>query len=37
MNLNMMQANAQSGDPFYMIGYSVDDSGMVSLPILGKV
>ena len=37
MNLNMMQANAQSGDPFYMIGYSVDDSGMVSLPILGKI
>jgi polysaccharide export outer membrane protein len=37
MNLNMMQANAQSGDPFYMIGYSVDDSGMVSLPIIGKI
>jgi len=37
MNMNMMQASAQSGDPFYMIGYSVDDSGMVSLPILGKI
>ena len=27
----------QTGDPFYMIGYPVDDSGMINLPVLGKI
>lgn len=37
-NMNMMGGgNSQSGDPFYMIGYPVDDKGMVNIPVLGKV
>ena len=37
-NLNMMGGgNVQAGDPFYMIGYPVDDQGMVNIPVLGKV
>ncbi|MFN3530029.1 MAG: polysaccharide biosynthesis/export family protein [Bacteroidia bacterium] len=27
----------QSGDPFFMIGYTVDDSGHVNIPVIGKV
>jgi polysaccharide export outer membrane protein len=36
-NMNMMAQAAQAGDPFYMIGYPVDDKGMVNIPVLGKV
>jgi len=37
-NLNV-GANAASagGDPFFMFGYSVDDSGYLELPVLGKI
>lgn len=27
----------QTGDPFYMIGYPVDDSGLINLPVIGKI
>lgn len=37
MNMNMMGNAAQAGDPFYMIGYPVDDSGMVNIPVMGKM
>lgn len=37
VNMNMGAQAAQAGDPFYMIGYSVDDSGMVNIPMLGKI
>lgn len=37
VNMNMMGNAAQAGDPFYMIGYPVDDSGMVNIPVIGKM
>lgn len=37
MNMNMGGQGGQAGDPFYMIGYSVDNEGMVNIPVLGKV
>lgn len=37
VNMNLAAQAAQAGDPFYMIGYSVDDSGMVNIPMLGKI
>lgn len=38
-NMMMMGGGGmqQTGDPFYMSGYPVDDSGMVNLPIVGKI
>lgn len=36
-NMNMGAQAAQSGDPFYMIGYPVDDKGEVNIPVIGKV
>jgi len=36
-NMNQMGGAAQAGDPFYMIGYPVDDSGKVSIPVIGKI
>lgn len=37
-NINMggMMAG-QGGDPYFMFGYSVDDSGYLELPVLGKI
>lgn len=32
-----MQGMVQNGDPYYMLGYTVDDSGYVELPVIGKV
>lgn len=32
-----MQGMVQNGDPYYMFGYTVDDSGYVELPVIGKV
>jgi polysaccharide export outer membrane protein len=34
MGANMVSAG---GDPFFMFGYSVDDSGYLELPVLGKI
>jgi polysaccharide export outer membrane protein len=37
-NLQMGGIQAQGGgDPFFMFGYSVDDSGYLELPVLGKI
>lgn len=32
-----MNGMIQNGDPYYMFGYTVDDSGYVELPVIGKV
>jgi len=32
-----MNGMVQNGDPYYMFGYTVDDSGYVELPVIGKV
>lgn len=32
-----MNAMVQNGDPYYMFGYTVDDSGYVELPVIGKI
>jgi polysaccharide export outer membrane protein len=32
-----MGGMALNGDPYYMFGYTVDDSGYVELPVIGKV
>jgi len=32
-----MNAMVQNGDPYYMFGYTVNDSGYVELPVIGKV
>lgn len=37
VNMNMGAQAAQAGDPFYMIGYPVDDKGEVNIPVIGKV
>jgi polysaccharide export outer membrane protein len=37
-NMNMGGIMAQGGgDPYFMFGYSVDDSGYLELPVLGKI
>jgi polysaccharide export outer membrane protein len=32
-----MNGIIQNGDPYYMFGYTVDDSGYVELPVIGKI
>jgi polysaccharide export outer membrane protein len=32
-----MNGMIQNGDPYYMFGYTVDDSGYVELPVIGKI
>lgn len=36
-NMNNLGGGAATGDPFFMIGYTVDDSGMVNIPVIGKL
>ncbi|MBI1222793.1 MAG: sugar transporter [Bacteroidetes bacterium] len=37
MNMNMSSALQQGGDYFYLTGFTIDDSGFVYLPIIGKM
>lgn len=36
-NVNMNGAIQQGGDFYYLTGFTIDDSGFVSLPIIGKI
>lgn len=36
-NMNMMAGGGGGGDFFYIFGYTLNDSGFVDLPLLGKV